>query len=138
VAYETFERTTVRVDEPVLTVAPIRDGRIALNAAAARLLEKAGVKAVRILWDRSTCGIALQAVRKTDTNAYSISFGDRVHQATLSAKTFLQYIGWTSNRRRTVPAKWDEEKKMLEAQLPHQFVKAREQKETNQDSIAGR
>jgi hypothetical protein len=137
VAYETFERTTVRIDEPVLTVAPLRDGRIALNAAAARLLEHAGVKAVRILWDRTICGIALQAVRKNDTNAYSISFGDRVHQATLSAKTFLHYIGWTADRRQTVPAKWDEEKKMLEAQLPRQFVGAREKKQTKQEPSAG-
>jgi hypothetical protein len=137
VAYETFERTTVRVEEPVLTVAPIRDGRIALNAAASRLLEQAGVKAVKILWDKATCGIALQAARKSDTNAYSISFGDRVHQATLSAKTFLRYIGWSSDRRQTVSAKWNEQHKMLEATLPTQFVGKREKKEVKRETLAG-
>jgi hypothetical protein len=137
VAYETFERTTVRVDEPVLTVAPLRDGRIALNAAASRLLEGAGVKAVKILWDKTTCGIALQAARKSDTNAYSISFGDRVHQATLSAKTFLLYIGWCADRRQTVPATWNEQQKMLEAQLPSSFVGNAGKKDTTRKESTG-
>jgi hypothetical protein len=138
VAYETFERTTVRVEDPVITVCPIRDGRIALNAAAARLLEQAGVKAVKILWDKTTCGIALEAARKSDPNAYLISLGDRVHQATLSAKTFLRHIGWSSDRRQTVAAKWNEQQKMLEATLPSQFVRLSEKKENTREGNAGR
>ena len=136
-AYETFERTTVRVEEPMLTVAPVRDGRIALNAAASRLLKQAGVKTVKILWDKTTCGIALQAARKSDTNAYAISFGNRDRQGTLSAKTFLRYIGWSSNRRQTVPVKWNEQQKMLEATLPSQFVGTREKNEVKRESNTG-
>jgi len=76
-AYETFERTAVRVEDP--TVSLTKDGRIALNAAASRLLEKAGAKAVRILWDRTTCGIALQVAQKGDKNGFSVSFNNRSH-----------------------------------------------------------
>jgi hypothetical protein len=137
VAYETYERTSVRVEEPVLTIAPIRDGRIALNAAAARLLQQAGVKLVRILWDKTTCGIALQAAKKNDTNAYSISLGKNFRQATLSAKTFLRYIGWSSHRRQTVPAKWDEGGRMLEATLPSQFVGVQPKKEIKREGKTG-
>ena len=43
-AYEVFKRTGVRVEEPALSLVP--DGRIALNAAAVRVLTQAGVKSV--------------------------------------------------------------------------------------------
>jgi hypothetical protein len=134
VAYETFERTTVRVEEPALTVAPIGDGRISLNAAACRLLKQAGVKRVKILWDKTTYGIALQAARKSDTDAYSLAFGPRGNSASLSGKTFLRYIGWSSDRRQIMPAKWDEQQKMLEATLPSRFVGKREKKEVKREA----
>jgi hypothetical protein len=132
-AYETFERPRVRIEEPALAVAPT--GRIALNAAAARLLEKFGVKAVRILWDKATCGIALQAAHKDDRDSYSVAFANGYHSGTLAAKAFLRHIGWSSDRRQTVPAKWNEKEKMLEAKLPHRFVGMREQKETMREKI---
>ena len=124
-AYEVFERKSVRIEIPALTIAPIADGRIGLNAAACRLFEKAGVKAVRILWDKSTCGVALLAAKKGDKDAYAIVFGSR----SISAKAFLQHIGWSSDRRQVVPADWDEEQRMLEVKLPSSFVGTPEQKE---------
>jgi hypothetical protein len=114
-AYETFERTSVRVSNP--TVSVTTDGRIAVNAAASRLFAKAGAKAVRILWDKATCGIALQAAQKSDKNAFSVAFSEG-RSATITAKSFLKYVGWSADRRQTVSAKWDEQQKMLEAQLP--------------------
>lgn len=132
-AYETFERVAVRVEDP--TVSVTKDGRIALNAAASRLFEKAGTKAVRILWDKTTCGIALQAVPKSDKNAFSVSFGGRSH--TITAKRFFDYIGWASDRRQTVPARWDERQKMLEATLPSRFVGKREKKEVKREASTG-
>ena len=129
-AYETFERSAVTIEEPALTIAPASDGRMALNAAATRLFEKAGVKAVKILWDKRTCGVALQAAQKGDDNSFSVVFGGRHSQATVTAKTFLRYIGWASGRRQTVRAKWDDEHKILEAKLPPRFVGGREQKDT--------
>jgi hypothetical protein len=119
-AYETFERRAVRVDELTIAVAPT--GRIALNVASSRALLGAGVKAVKILWDRETYRIALQAARKGDINAYSIAFGGGSRSSTVTAKAFLRYIGWSSSRRQVVPAKWNERQKMLEAQLPSSFI----------------
>jgi hypothetical protein len=119
-AYETFERRSVRIEQPALAVAA--NGRIALNAAATRLLEKSGIKAVKILWDKATCGIALLAAHKDDRDSYSLAFSTGYHSATLSAKAFVRHIGWSSKSRQTVFAKWNEQKKMLEAQLPPRFV----------------
>jgi hypothetical protein len=116
VSYEMFERRTVRVEGLALAIDP--SGRIALNAASSRALKEAGVKAVKIFWDKQTCGIALQGARKDDRNAYSIAFGKGTRSSTVTAKAFLRYIGWTSARRQTVPARWNEQQKMLEAELP--------------------
>jgi hypothetical protein len=118
-AYETFERKAVRVEDPALTVRP--EGRIAFNAAASRILENAGVRTVRILWDKTTCGLALQAAPRGDSNSYSVAFS-RSRSATVTAKLFLQHIGWSSASRQTVPAMWDEQRKMMEAKLPPRFV----------------
>ncbi|MGA2004887.1 MAG: hypothetical protein ABSG70_15995 [Terriglobales bacterium] len=118
-AYETFERTSFRVSDP--TVSVTTDGRIAVNAAASRLLAKAGAKAVRILWDKATCGVALQAAQKSDKNAFAVAFSEG-RSAIIAAKGFLKHIGWSADRRQTVSAKWNEQQKMLEAQLPSNFV----------------
>jgi len=118
-AYETFERKAVRVEDPALTMRP--EGRIAFNAAASRLLENAGVRTVRILWDKATCGLAVQAAPKGDSNSYSVAFS-RSRSATVTAKLFFQYIGWSSADRQTIPARWDEQRKMMETKLPPKFV----------------
>jgi hypothetical protein len=135
VSYETFERSSVRIEELALTVAPM--GRIFLNAASSRALEGAGVKAVRILWDKELCRIALQAAKKGDKNAYSIASGGESRSSTVTAKSFLRYIGWSSDRRQTVRAKWDAQQKMLEAELPSRFVKLRGEKQTKPGAGTG-
>ena|ERR1700690_4051401 len=119
VPYETFERRVTRTEDPALSI--LADGRIALNAAATRLFQGVGATAVKLLWDKAKCGIALQATEKGDKNSYSIYFS-RGRSAFISAKTFLPYIGWSSNRSQTVPAKWNAQPKMLEAELPTRFL----------------
>jgi hypothetical protein len=126
VAYEIFERSVIRVEQPVVTI--LSDGRLTLNAAATRILEKAGVRTVRILWDKLNCGIALQASERGDKNSYSIAFS-RGRSASVSLKAFLTSIGWSANRRQSVPAKWDSSRRMLEAELPARYVGGRSQKE---------
>lgn len=131
-AYETFERTAVRVESPTLSVTT--DGRIALNAAASRLFQKADAKAVTILWDKATHGIALQAAQKGDKNAFAIS---TQRSSTITAKRFLEHIGWSADRRQTVPARWNGQMKMLEAKLPGRFVGKHEQKGARQQTNTG-
>jgi hypothetical protein len=132
-AYETFERGSVRSEELSMTVAPT--GRILLNAASSRTLEEAGVKAVKILWDKELHTIALQATKKGDKNAYSIARGGSSRSSTVTVKAFLHYIGWSSDRRQTVIAKWDAQQKMLEAELPARFVKVRGDKQPDPGMI---
>ena len=130
-AYGTFARLSGRVQTPLWRWP--RNDALHLNAAATRLLEKSGVKAVKILWDKTTCGIALQAAHKNDKDSYSLAFSEGYHSATLAAKAFIRHIGWSAPSRETVFAKWNEQKKLLEAQLPSSFVGTGGKKSTRKE-----
>jgi len=80
---------------------------------------------VRILWDKATCGRAVQAAQKGTENSYSVVFGRGGRQATFSAKAFLRYIGWSCDRRQTFRATWDEPAKMFEVKLASRYVRVR-------------
>ena len=119
-AYEKFERTSVRVEAPTLSV--ISAGRIGFNAAACRVLEQNAVRSVVILWDKSAHAIALQPAPKGDRDSYAITFARDGHAATFAAKAFLKHIGWSSKERQTVPATWNPSQRVLEAKLPAKYL----------------
>jgi len=119
-AYEVFKRTAVRVEEPSLSLVP--DGRIALNAAAVRILTEAGVKSVLLLWDKANNKVALKAAAKSDKNSYAVSIVRDSHSGSLRAKSFLGHIGWSAPKRTMLPATWNEKDKMFEITLPQEYL----------------
>ncbi len=119
-AYEVFKRTGVRVEQPALSLTP--DGRIALNAAATRVLIAAEVRAVLLLWDKQNRRVAIKSAPKGDKNAYAVSLVSDRRAGSLRAKTFLGYVGWSAPQRETLPATWNEKEKMLEITLPREFL----------------
>jgi hypothetical protein len=119
-AYEVFKRTGVRVEEPALSLVP--DGRIALNAAAVRVLSEAGVKSVLLLWDKTNNRVALKAATKGDKNAYAVSIVRDSHSGSLRARSFFGHIGWSAPKRTLLPATWNAQEKMLEITLPQEHV----------------
>jgi hypothetical protein len=121
VAYELFERSSIRVDTPVLSVLPA--GRLGLNAAACRLLKEADVKTVVILWDKANNKMAIKAASKDQRNAFSVSFGSDSH-GTLTIKSFLQHIGWHAPERQSLPTMWNATEKMFEVTLPAKYLGA--------------
>lgn len=134
-AYEVFKRTSVRVEEPSLSVTP--DGRVVLNAAAARALGEAGVKSVLLLWDKTNSKLAIKAAPKNDINAYAISFTRNREGGSLRAKMFISHIGWSALRRERLAATWDPKERMLEAAVPREFVSPHAVKETKQRTKTG-
>ena len=124
-AYEMFERSAVRVDTPALTIAP--SGRLAINAAACRLLMEARIKTVVILWDKATNRMAIRAAPKGERNSFTITFTGR-HSASLRAKSFFNHIGWNAPKSETLDTTWNATEKMFEAPLPPQYVAARSTK----------
>jgi hypothetical protein len=119
-AYEVFIRTGVRVEEPTLSLVP--GGRLALNAAACRLLVAAGVRHVLLLWDSTNNKLALKAAPKADKNAYAVSIVADKHAGSLRAKSFLDHIGWNASRREMLSAVWNKEQKMLEVTVPTKLL----------------
>jgi len=119
-AYEVFQRTGVRVDEPTLSITP--DGRMVLNAAAARIFEQYTVRFVLLLWDRDNHKVALKAAHKGDKNAYAVSRVSSKHSMSLRAKLFLDHIGWNAPRREILPATWSDRDRRLEIALPRKYI----------------
>jgi len=117
-AYEVFQRTAVRVENPTLAITA--DGRIALNAAAFRLFKKAGNLLVLLLWDKTNNKLALKVAPRGDKNAYAISATRQ--SGNLAAKSFLGHIGWRASKRMLLDATWNEREKMLEVTLPPQYL----------------
>ena len=115
-AYEVFRRTGVRVDEPSLSLVP--DGRIALNAAAVRILTQAGFKSVLLLWDGSAKKVALKAAPKGDKNSFAVSIVRDSYSGSLRAKSFLDRIGWSAPTRTMLPATWNDRERMFEITIP--------------------
>ena len=114
-AYEVFSRTSVRVEEPSVSIT--LDRRIVLNSAAARIFTKAGVRTVLLLWDQTNRKLAIKATHREDKNGYAVSLPHNGHSGSIRAKSFLNYIGWSAQQRENLSATWDESEKMLEATL---------------------
>lgn len=113
--YEVFKRTRITVQEPTVSLVP--DGRIAFNAAAARLLREARVEAVLLLWDNVRKKLALKAAAKGEKNTYAVSIVRNSYSGSLRAKSFLDYIGWRALQRISLPATWNKSQKMMEVSL---------------------
>jgi hypothetical protein len=120
VAYELFERTAVRVETPTLAIAP--SGRVAINAAACRLLMEAGIKTVVILWDNATNKMAVKAAPKGEKNSFTVTFVRGNHSGSFTAKAFLRHIGWNAAKRERLATTWNATEKMFETTLPLKYL----------------
>lgn len=131
--YEVFERTSVRVDEPSVSLGP--SGAIALNAAASRILMGAGIRAVLLLWDGARRKVAIRAAPKADKNTYAVSFS-RLSSCTIRAKAFLEFIGWDAPQRKMFPATWNGKERMLEVTLPPHNSEPKKSRQPSQRGTA--
>jgi hypothetical protein len=121
-AYEVFKRTGARVETPTLSIVP--GGRIAINAAATRIVLEAGIKRVLLLWDQTNHRVAIKAAKRGDENAYAVSVAPGSHSGSLRAKAFLSYIGWKGRKREMIPTAWNEKERMFEATLPLEHLES--------------
>ena len=87
------QRTGVRVEDPVLS----------FTTGLQVVLQEADVKAVLLLGDRLSKKIAIKAAAKHNKNAYAVSLRAK-HSGGIRASAFLNFIGWKSSQRVTLPA----------------------------------
>jgi hypothetical protein len=121
-AYEVFKRTGARVETPTLSIVP--DGRMAINAAAVRIVREARITSVLLLWDPANHRMALKAAQRGDKNSYAVSVSASSHSGSLRAKAFLSYIGWKGSKREMIPVVWNEKERMFEATLPVEHLES--------------
>lgn len=117
-----FKRTSARVDTPTISIAT--GGKIAINAAACRVLLEAGIKTVVILWDKTSNKMAIKAAPKGDKNSFTVTFAQDHHSGSLAAKSFLRHIGWNAPKREMLPTTWNAAEKMFETTVPPQYLAA--------------
>jgi hypothetical protein len=77
-----------------------------------------------MLWDGAKRKMAARATTKADQDGYAVSFTPDKHSGSLRAKSFLDYIGWSAPGRQMLVAVWNANEKMLEVELPAQFVRS--------------
>jgi len=132
--YEVYTRKTPRSISPVMSFSKI--GQITFNQGAARILQKATVETVLLLWDAEERKIALKSTsNKKDQRAYRIRYADKGNGASFSAKTFMDYIGLDYSERRGMPIEINPDEEMfIEAKVPDSFFK----KKALQPKIVGK
>ncbi len=117
--YELFSDKATKFASPEVT---IRSGRIFLNVGANEFFTRLGAAYVHLLWDRKACRLAIKAVHEEDNNAFRISVPKGRRGGTLSAESFLKYIGWVGKELASIAARWNESEQMLEADLPKERI----------------
>jgi hypothetical protein len=99
--YEVFARKTPRMGTPTITFSKI--GQIAFNQSAARILQKATIESILLLWDPAEGKLAIKTTsNKKDTRAYRMRFNEKGNGASFSAKTFLDYAGIDYSSRKPI------------------------------------
>lgn len=95
-------------------------GAIRLNAEATNLLRSKGVVRVLILWDRDKHKLALSIAPDGDKRAYRVTYSSRGSSATIGAKSFGAFIGFSADRAVSLPA--DYQGGMLQATVPVEYL----------------
>jgi hypothetical protein len=119
--FEIFERKVMRRGTPTITVTKL--GRIAINKTATQVLEKQHVEFVLLMWSTTKHKIAIRPITKKDARAYNVTYGEKGNGAGFSAKTFCDYIGLDYTSSRSLPAAWNDDYTVLEAEVPAEFLK---------------
>ena len=114
-AYNIYDRKFSKVLPPAVTITAA--GRISLNAPLTRMFYKRAIKSILLLSDIEGRKIALRPITKQDKRSYAMSYGPDLCQVSMSAKGFLNDIGW-DGKVYNIPARWDEKVSILEFQMP--------------------
>jgi len=121
--YELFHNKSARLGSPGLT---IRSGKLALNADAGDVLARAGARYAHLLWDAEARKLAIKPRGKEDGNTFRISIPEGKRGGTITASSFLKFIGWKARKPVVVDARWSATEGILEAFLPKEYVSDRQ------------
>jgi uncharacterized membrane-anchored protein len=121
-AYEIFTRTRSTTTTPAISI-NIK-GRVGLNRATTAILKANAVEFILLMWDADKHRMAFRPVVKKDSRAYGVSYIKSASM--LTAKMFLEHIGYDYSESRSFPATWNESENMLEVDIPVENLKAQQ------------
>jgi hypothetical protein len=124
-AYEIFTKKTPRMGNPVMSFSKI--GQITFNQTASRILQKATIENVLLMWDSTEGKMAIKSTgNKKDPRAYRLRYNEKGNGASFSAKTFLDYSGIDYAERRPIPIDLNPDNEMfLEVKIPTECLKGK-------------
>ena len=120
VSYTIFDQKKTRIGRPAVTINPA--GRIYFNQEAAGWLAAHRVKRILLMWHSDALMIGIRAGRNNDARAYSLAYSDRGGGASVTAKSFLNWIGFSSDRPVTTEAELNDEKTLIEFEVPEECI----------------
>jgi hypothetical protein len=120
-AFEVFDRTTKKPSgKPTISISKL--GRLSLHRATTEILQANAAKAALLLWDRVDLKIGIQPISPTDNRAYDITYVEKDINAFMSAKRFLDWIGYDYSTTRTFDAVWNEKTGVFEIDIPLEHI----------------
>jgi len=120
-SYEIFDQKKTRIGRPAATINPA--GRIYFNQEAAGWLSMHKVKRVLLLWNQNELMIGIRAGRSNDGRAYSVAYSTKGGGASITAKSFLNWIGLRSDQPSvTVEAQLNDDKTLIEFEVPAEYL----------------
>jgi len=118
-AFEVFDGSRQRpTGTPTISIRP--KGALRLNAEATHVLKSKGIAKVLILWDSDKHKLALSPAPDGDKRAYRVTYSVRGSSATIGAKTFASFIGFSAERSVSLPAEL--QSGMLQVAVPDEFL----------------
>lgn len=118
--YELFVKNALKPDSPATLT--IRNGLLYFNAAASEVLAGVGTRFVHLLLDPDKGKLAIRPTQKEDENTFTFSARKEKRGATITARSFLSYIGWAADKPVTVDVQWNSKERIMEAVLPKEHV----------------
>jgi hypothetical protein len=115
-AYEIFTRKVTRMGSPAIAIG--RYGRLNINKAFTELLRHKAIERVLLMWDAESRKIGIRQISKKDSRAYELSFDQKNRGSNVSAKTFLDWIGYDYSQTRSFNVEWNDKEDIFEIALP--------------------
>jgi|HubBroStandDraft_6_1064221.scaffolds.fasta_scaffold1680843_1 hypothetical protein len=115
-AFVIFSKHANRHNQPP-TISIGKQGRIQLNKSACELFgDLSAIQSVLLLWDKDANKLGIKALPKKDKRAYRFNV-NRAGGAALSAKSFIEFIGYDRGKTQWFPAQWNQVEELIEAKL---------------------
>ena len=120
-SYEIFEKKSVRIGRPSVTINPV--GKIYFNQETTDWLRARKIKQVLLGWNSDDLMVIVKSARSTDTRAYRLAYNNKGGGSTITARSFLNWINFDKEMPLlTVDVGIDDDEKTIEFGIPGEYL----------------